>query len=73
MTTVKPNGVCQIVINTMQDQQQQNSIDDEIQHDNEAPHVQCTARSKRSAVEDKDGRSRNCQMDDIMLKCKLHG
>jgi hypothetical protein len=35
--------------------------------------MQCTAWSKRSAVEDKDGRSRNCQMDDIMLKCKLHG
>ncbi len=39
MTTVKPDGVCNIVINTMQGQQQQNRNDDEIQHDYEAPHV----------------------------------
>ena len=35
--------------------------------------MQCTAWSKRSAVEDKDDRCGNRQMDDRMLKCKLHG
>ena len=43
MTTVKPNGACNIDINTMQDQQQQNRNEDEIQHDNEAPHVHVDA------------------------------
>jgi hypothetical protein len=43
MTTVKPDGVCNIVINTMQGQQQQNRNDDEIQHDYEAPHAHVDA------------------------------
>jgi hypothetical protein len=38
-TTAKADGVCNIVNDTMQDQQQKNRNDDEIQHDNEAPHV----------------------------------
>ncbi len=43
MTTVKPNGVCNIVNDTMQDQQQKNRNDDEIYRDNEAPHVHVDA------------------------------
>jgi hypothetical protein len=45
MTTVKPDGVCNIVIYTMQDQQQENRNDDEIQiqHDNEAAQVHVDA------------------------------
>jgi hypothetical protein len=35
--------------------------------------MQCAARSKRGAVEDKDGRRGYWQMVDIVLKCKLHG
>jgi hypothetical protein len=44
MTTVNPDGVCNIVSDTVQDQQQQNNRnDDEKQHDNEAPHVHVDA------------------------------
>ena len=43
MTTVNPDGVCNIVSNTIQDQQQHNRNDDEVQHENKAPHVHVDA------------------------------
>ena len=63
MTTVKPYGACCIVIYTMQDQQQQNKemmmIDNMTMRHLMFMLMQCTAQSKRSAVEDKDGRRGN--------------
>ena len=77
MTTVKPDGVFNIVNDTMQNQQQKNSNDDEIQHDNNVvPHVHvdaifCTEYDKCHGS--KDGRRSNPKMDDIMQECKSNG
>ncbi len=39
MTTVKPDGACNVVNDTMQVQQQKNNNDDEIQHGDATPYL----------------------------------
>ena len=43
MTTVKPDGACNVVNDTTQVRQQKSNIDDEIQHDNATHHVHVVA------------------------------
>ena len=39
MTTVKPDGACNVFNDTMQVRQQKNNNNDEIQHGNATPHL----------------------------------
>jgi hypothetical protein len=43
MTTVKPDGACNVFNDTMQVRQQKNNNNDEIQHGNATPHLRLGA------------------------------
>ncbi len=68
-TSMKPDGACYLVNDTVQVRQQKKNNDDEIQF----MLVLCTPPSMTSAVEDEDGGRQNENMNDIMQKCKTYG
>jgi hypothetical protein len=62
MTTLKPDGACNVVNDTMQVRQQKNNNDDEIPHGNATPHLHVGALYTTHE-----------NMNEITQKCKAYG